>query len=71
MFKKLYSEENNELYHHYNSCICIDIELMTLANRTYELVPEPEGGHPEAQVNLTEVVEDPNSISEDHLTNTA
>jgi len=33
---------------------------MTLANGTYELVPESESEKREAQVNLIEVVEDPN-----------
>ena len=49
----------------------IRIESMTLADGTYELVPETEGGHQEAQVNLTEATEDPNPSSEIDLPNSA
>jgi hypothetical protein len=44
---------------------------MTLANGTYELVPEPESEQREAQINLTEVVEDPNQSSEEPKVSTA
>jgi hypothetical protein len=37
---------------------------MTLADGTYELVPKSESEQREAQVNLTEVAEDPNQSSE-------
>ena len=37
---------------------------MTLANGTYELVPESESEQREAQVNLTKATEDPNQVSE-------
>jgi hypothetical protein len=37
---------------------------MTLADGTYELVPESESEECEAQVNLTEVAEDRNQSSE-------
>ena len=36
------------------------IESTTLADGTYELVPESESEQREAQVNLTEATEDPN-----------
>ena len=39
--------------------MCIHIELTTLADGTYELVPETESEQREAQVNLTEVAEEP------------
>ena len=38
---------------------------MTLANGTYELVPESESEQREAQVNLTEAIEHPNQVSEE------
>jgi len=41
------------------------IDLTTLADSTYELVPESESEQREAQVNLTEATEDPNQISEE------
>ena len=48
-----------------NSELCIHVESMTLADRTYELVPQSESEQREAQVNLTEVTEDPNQVSEE------
>ena len=39
--------------------------MTTLADGTYDLVPEPESEQREAQVNLTEVAEDPNQSSEE------
>ena len=44
---------------------CIHIETANLADGTYELVPV------DVQVNLTEVVEDPNQCSEEPKTNRA
>ena len=41
------------------------IDTTTLADGTYELVPESESEHREAQVNLTEATEDPNQVSEE------
>jgi hypothetical protein len=43
--------------------------MTELANGAYTLVPEPENESHEAQVNVTEVIEDPNQSSEDQLTN--
>ena len=43
-------------------CIASHIDTTTLADGTYELVPESESEQREAQVNLTEVTEDPNPI---------
>ena len=37
----------------------------TLADGTYELVPESESEQREAQVNLTEAAQDPNQSSEE------
>ena len=48
-----------------NSCICIRVELTTLADGTYELVPESESEQREVQVNLTEITEDLNQSSEE------
>ena len=41
------------------------IESTTLADGTYELVPESESEQREAQANLTEAVEDPNQNSKE------
>ena len=58
--------------HHHNTLACaFHIDMTTLADGTYELVPESESEQREAQVNLTEVTEDPNPISEEPRTNYA
>ena len=49
--------------------MCIHIESTTLFDGTYELVPESESEQREAQVNLTEVFEDPNPSSDEPQTN--
>ena len=41
------------------------IDTATLANGTYELVPESESEQREAQVNFIEVAEDTNQVSEE------
>ena len=41
------------------------IDSSTLADGTYELVPESKSEQREAQVNLTEATEDPNQVSEE------
>ena len=52
-------------------CIASHIDTTTLADGTYELVPESESEQREAQVNLTEVTEDSNPISEEPRTSYA
>ena len=47
------------------------IDSTTLPDGTYELVPESESEQREAQVNLTEAVEDPNQSSEEPKANFA
>ena len=47
------------------------IDSTTLADGTYELVPESESEQCEAQANLTEIVEDPNQSSEEPKANFA
>ena len=39
--------------------------MTTLADGTYELVPESESEQHDAQVNLTEIAEDPNQSSKE------
>ena len=46
-------------------CIAFHIDSTTLADGTYELVPESESEQREAQVNLTEAAQDPNPFSEE------
>ena len=45
--------------------------MPTLADGTYELVPESESKQREAQSNLTEAAEDPNQSSEEPKANFA
>ena len=45
--------------------VYVHIDLTTLADGTYELVPESESEKREAQVNLTEITEDLNQSSEE------
>ena len=47
------------------------IDTPTLADGTYELVPESESEQREAQANLTEATEDPNQSSEEPKANFA
>ena len=50
---------------------CIHIESTSLADGTYELIPESEFEQREANLNLTEVAEDPNQCSEEPKANSA
>ena len=52
-------------YRHTTHTCAFHIDTTTLADGTFELVPEPESEQHEAQVNLTEATEDPNSVSEE------
>ena len=52
-------------YHHTTHTCAFHIDSTTLADGTYELVPESESEQREAQVNLTEATEDLNPISEE------
>ena len=45
--------------------MCIHVDSTTLADGTYELVPESESDQQEAQVNAVEVAEDLNQSSEE------
>jgi hypothetical protein len=51
--------------------MCIHIESTTLADGTYELAPKSESEQRKAQLNLTEVAEDPNQSSEEPPTSFA
>ena len=66
---QLYREGNHVVYHHHYLHLCIHVETTTLADGTYELVPESESEQREAQANLTEAVEDPGQRSDDPRTN--
>ena len=52
-------------------CIASHIDTTTLADRTYEPVPESESEQREAQVNLTEAAQDQNPSSEEPRTSYA
>ena len=41
------------------------IDTTALMDGTYELIPESDGGDPEAQVNAAELTEDPDQSSEE------
>ena len=45
--------------------MCIHVDSTTLANGTYELVPESESDQREAQVNAVEVAEDLNQSAKE------
>ena len=47
------------------------IDTTVLADRTYELIPESEGGDHEAQVNAAILTEDPDQSPEDPKANLA
>ena len=47
------------------------IDTTVLADGTYELIPESEGGDHEAQVNTAVLTEDPNQSSEEPQANLA
>ena len=50
---------------HYFPIIAFHIEITTLADGTYELIQEPDGDISEAQANIVELTEFPNSDSEE------
>ena len=58
-------------YRHTTHTCAFHIDSTTLADGTYELVPESESEQREAQVNLTEATEGPNPISEEPRTSYA
>ena len=58
---KIWLNRITEITHAY----AFHIDSTTLPDGTYELVPESESEPREAQVNLTEVTEDPNRVSEE------
>ena len=47
------------------SSLASHIDTIVLADGTYELIPESEGGDPEVQVNAAELTEAPNQSSEE------
>ena len=49
----------------YNSILASHIDTTDLADETYELIPESEGGDPEVQVNAAVLTEDPDQSSEE------
>jgi hypothetical protein len=51
--------------HHHTHAWAFHIDTTTLADGTYEMVPESKSEQREAQVNLTEATEDPNQVSEE------
>ena len=50
---------------HYFPTIAFHIEATPLADGTYELIQEPDGGFSEAQANVVELTEAPNSDSKE------
>ena len=49
----------------YNTVLASHIDTTVLADGTYELIPESEGGDPEAQVNTAVLTEAPDQSSEE------
>ena len=52
-----------------NTVLASHIDTTALADGTYELIPESEGGDLEAQVNVAELTEDPDQSSEEPKAN--
>ena len=63
---QLFSEENlySSIVPYYFPTIAFHIEVTPLADGTYELIQEPDGDISEAQANIVELTEVPNSDSE-------
>ena len=68
---QLYSEELLNRITKITHAYAFHIDSTTLPDGTYELVLESESEQREAQVNLTEAVEDPNQSSEEPKANFA
>ena len=49
----------------YKTVLASHIDTTDLADGTYELIPESEGGDPEVQVNTVVLTEDPDQSSEE------
>ena len=58
-------KESNTQAPHYFATIAFHIEATPLADGTYELIQEPDGGFSEAQANVAELTEVPNQDSEE------
>ena len=52
-----------------NTVLASHIDTTALADGTYELIPESEEGHPEAQVNTTVLTESPDQSPEEPQAN--
>ena len=55
----------------YNIVLASHIDTTDLADGTYELIPESEGGDPEVQVNTAVLTEDPDQSPEEPKANLA
>ena len=53
------------------SSLASHIDTTVLADRTYELIPESEGGYPKVQVNAAVLTEDPDRSPEEPKANLA
>ena len=53
------------------SSIALHVDTTALLDGTYELIPESEGGDPEAQVHATVLIEDPDQSPEEPKANLA
>ena len=49
----------------FNVVLALHIDMSTLSDGTYELIPESDGGDLEAQVNTAELTEAPDQSSEE------
>jgi len=55
----------------YNTILASHIDTTVLADGTYELIPESEGGDPEVEVNAAVLTEDPDQSPEESKANLA
>ena len=53
----------------FNTILASHIDTTALADGTYELIPESEGGDPEVQVNVTVLTEAPDQSPEEPKAN--
>ena len=55
----------------YNTFLALHIDTTVLSDGTYELIPDSEGGDPEAQVHTAVLTEDPDQNPEEPKANLA
>ena len=65
LFAICYTAVSSPRVYVYNTVLASHIDTTDLADGTYELIPESEGGDPEVQVNTAVLTEDPDQSPEE------